>query len=635
MSLVMRRTYSKLRKNTLSAGVRIVSSSRNYSDDKVNYYELSNSTILLETGFNVQELPIVIRKLRDVSDFENVPKVEHPKSTSESHNYHLIQAEFKQCMDLRDVFSLVTKCTKITPSIALGAIERIYDLEKIPTSIGVDIKSDHINIAKGAILEKLLKVVLKTEDTYTILNILKTVSTIIDPYKHKFCDELLIRVIDNRVTLDQLCDFTRYLINNNNDPKYSETIDKLWVGFIEKEAEIDENNIEVLFQILPGLKSSKRMILVLLEQKLSDIWYKIKISSMQDILQIFLQEKYFSCRSYAVVASWFNMNIHALNEDVLLDVLTKLTYLNYTDNQVEKAVEKYMKYKNNKITSYVLIVAVLNYCMQFQIRNQHILNGCSDYFIRNLKYIPVSFVKSFIYPYGFLNFDPDTINFWNRIEKVLVMKFDKINPDDLSLIALSFIYIGKHPLELVNKMFTSEYLTRVNKPDIMKRFYLIDTALSLESQEYPGPLLPKDHWLKPVLLDKRVKSILDKISDEFTSVAGNSMNVSFAVLVPNFCSDQTYLIDVLLHTSDFGNNLFNWKIKLMKNEVTAIVIHLPDHFCSDNETLIGPQVLRIKHLQKLGMKVVCLKYTYLSQFYTTYDKPALKKYIKECIESAL
>ncbi|XP_068626760.1 FAST kinase domain-containing protein 3, mitochondrial [Battus philenor] len=640
MSLVLRRSYTKFRNNVpissnsncLSSTLLIVNN-RCFSDDKLNNYYYSKSTILIENGYKVQELPIVIRKVKTLS--EKMPKVEPKHNSNNSLNYHLIQAEFKQCKDLRDVFSLITKCTKITPNIALGAIERIYDLEKNPQHINFDLKLNHTSIAKGAILDKLLKVLMQTEDTCTILNILKTESSLIEPHKHKFCDELLDRVIDNKLTLEQLCEFTRYLINNNDDSKCSETIDKLWVGFIEKEHEINENNIEVLFKILPGLKSSKRTILVLLEQKLSDMWYKIKLTSMQEILGIFIEVKYFSLQSFAILGCWFSRNIHSLDEDAVLDIITKFIHLNYTDCQVEKAVEKYMKHKSTKIKSYVLIVAILNYCLQFQIRNENILNVCNQFTIKNINDIPASFLKCLIYPYGYLNFHPKPNEFWIIVESILIEKFDKISVSDLSSITLSFIFCGKHPFKLVNKIFTSENVAKICNQDVMKRLQLIDTALSLEASEYPGPLLPKDHWLRPLTQDSRVEAILEKLSDIFTCIVKDPMKITNAVLIPNFCSDQTYLIDVLMHPSDFGRNLHNWKAKSLKNNVTAILVHLPDHYCSDNKTLIGPQVLKIKHLRMLGMKVVSLKYFQLSQLYTLHDKPGLKKYIQGCIDNAL
>uniref|UniRef100_A0A2H1V0L9 SFRICE_004968 n=1 Tax=Spodoptera frugiperda TaxID=7108 RepID=A0A2H1V0L9_SPOFR len=644
MSLVLRRTYLKAKNNILSPGTGNISVTgqlqtfvaRTFSEDKSgNNPQFSSSTILIENGFNVQELPVAIKKLRNLADIDDKPNEEQAASAQDTLSYQLIQEEFKQCLDLRDVFSLLSKCTKITPNIALGAIERIYDIEKNPNSLSLDPKIMQINLAKGAILDKLLKVVMKTEDTRTILEILNTVSSFMEPFKYKFHDELLLRVIDNKLSIDQLCEFINFLIKNKNDIKYSETIDKLWVGFVAKEKEIDENNIVQVFGILHGLKVSKRIILTLLEQKLCDLWFKIKVPVMQDILTSFVMEKYLSVQSFGVVGSWLCANIHALDEDSLLDIISKLTRLKYTDDKIEKAVEKYMKFRGDKIESHVLIVGLLNFCMQFQIYNKQILNSCCDYFLSNWHLVPPSFLKSFIYPFGYLQYDPvNNTEFWKLVDEIMNENFDKMTSCDLSSIILSSIYLGKYPSALVRRMLSPEYLAKVKNADMWKRFYLIDTAMTLECEKYLGPLLPKDQWSKPITQDFRVKNILEKIMDVLVNVAGGQDKLSVAVSIPYLPSDETYLLDVMLHSAGLGSKTFNWKSKTVRNANIAILIHLPDHYCSNNEHLIGPQVMKKRHLKILGMKVVSLKYSLLSQFYTTYNKNGLTEYLLESINNA-
>ncbi|XP_013197084.1 uncharacterized protein LOC106140100 [Amyelois transitella] len=226
---------------------------RTFSGDRSNDTEFISSTILVENGFNVQELPVVVRKWKNV-ELEEPDLQVSTKSKNESISYQLIQAEFRQCVDLRDVFSLLSKCTKITPNIALGAMERIQYLENNPSGIDKESKNMHINLAKGAILDKLIKVVLKTEDTQTILNIIQSTSLFMEPYKSKFCDELLFRTLDNKLDVEQICTFLTFLIENKTVPQYSTTIDKLWVGFIQREGDINEENIGQIFSILSGLK---------------------------------------------------------------------------------------------------------------------------------------------------------------------------------------------------------------------------------------------------------------------------------------------------------------------------------------------------------------------------------------------
>ncbi|CAH1639898.1 unnamed protein product [Spodoptera littoralis] len=252
---------------------------------------------------------------------------------------------------------------------------------------------------------------------------------------------------------------------------------------------------------------------------------------MQDILSSFVMEKYLSVQSFGVVGSWLCANIHALDEDSLLDIISKLTRLKYTDDKIEKAVEKYMKLRGHKIESHVLIVGLLNFCMQFQIYNEQILNSCSEYFLSNWQVVPPSFLKSFIYPFGYLQYDPvNNTKFWMLVEKIMNENFDKMTSCDLSSIILSSIYLGKYPSTLVRRMLSPEYLAKVKNADMWKRFYLIDTAMTLECEKYLGPLLPKDQWSKPITQDFRVKNILEKIMEMLTNVAGGQDKLSVAVL---------------------------------------------------------------------------------------------------------
>ncbi|CAG9796400.1 unnamed protein product [Diatraea saccharalis] len=641
MALALRRTYLKVRDHLVLSKTKIPPRNyalsldfRAYSEEKNNNPDFSNSTILVENGFNVQELPVVIRKLKDLSDVDEVTA--NKTSSTTSSNYGLIQAEFRECVDLRDVFSLLSKCTKITPHIALGAMERIYDIEKGPNTL-IDVNGNHINMAKGAILDKLLKVVAKTEDTQTILYVLKSISSFMEPFKYKFCDELLFRTIDNKMTIEQICMFTNFLIENKSNPKYADTIDKLWVGFVSKECDINEYNIATIFSLLPGLKVSKRIVLTLLEQKLSDLWYKIKVPVMKQILNSFVDEKYLSFQSFAIIGRWLHTNIHVLDDDSLLDIVSKITRLKYTDDQIEKALEKYMKLKGDKIESHVLIVGILNHCMQFQIRNKHILKSCSEYFQNNIHNIPPSFMKSHIYPYGFLYFTPDNGKFWDSIEVALLNNFLKINVDDLSLIMLSYIYVGKYPLRLASKVFSPLYLVKVNNnnnPEAFRNLTLLDTALSLECpNDYAGPFIPKDQWPKPVGQDDRIKNIVTKVYTSLEDVAGGADKLSRDVMVPNF-SHKTYLIDVMFHPRGLDVKTLNWKTMSSRNVNVAMLVHLPDHYCSDNTQLIGPQVMKKKHLRLLGFKVVSVKYSIISKFYTSFNMKGLRQYLIDNIKSA-
>lgn len=609
---------------------------RNYANDKYSHPEFINSTILVEDGLNVRELPVIVRKIRYLTD---EPKSSEPVSEpTDSNNYHLIQAEFSQCTDLKDVFTLLSKCIKITPSIALGAMERIFDLEKKSNlPMLVDSRLMNVHAAKDAIIEKLLKVVMQTEDTQTILNALNAESLVLEPYKYKFCDELLIRVIDNKLTLQQLSDFILFLGTNKIDEKYAETIDKLWVGFLDKQDEINEKNIVALFRTITDFKASKTTVMLLLEKKLWSFWWKIGIEDMQEILNTFIKEPNLSKQSLGVVGRWLNTNIHALTEDSLLDIITKLSRLKYTDIQVEAAIERFVKLKGEKIYSQILIVGILNYCMTFRIRNVHILNGCSKYFVSEAKSISHSFLKSFIYPFGYLYYDPvNSEKFWQTVENSLIETCSKINTDDLLSVLISSLYIGRQPLKFVNIIFGSQFIANIKKSNdsdkLLQKLKIIDTSLALECKTYSGPFLPKTESSKSPFQDTRIKKIVQEIKKIVPSVMNNS-KLSTAVTIPHLYSDEMYLIDIMIHPDSVNISDVTWVSKSETNEIIGILIQLPEHYCWNSTKLVGSQMMRKRHLRLLGFKVVSLNYIILCKL--SHQKSNLEKYIKNCLDSQL
>lgn len=605
------------------------------SDHSEEHPEFINSTIMVEDGLNVRELPLVVRKVRDVTQ-EHIPTVPSA-SSSDSSKYNLIQAEFRQCSDLRDIFSLLSKCIKITPNIALGAIERICEVEKeFNMPMDVDTRLMNAHLAKGAILEKLLKVVMQTEDTQTLLNALNVDFAMLEPFKYNFCDELLLRVIDNKLTIGQLADFVMFLVNNKKDSKYEETIDKLWVGFAEKQDDINEKNFVQLLNIACNLKASKSTVMVLLEKKLWSFWWKLSLTDMQEIVNVFNQENNLSQQSFSIVGRWLNTNIHILDEDSLLDFITKLTRLQYTDLQIESAVERYLKARGDRIESQVLIVGILNYCMTFRIRNKNILNKCGKYFILNGKTISHSFLKSFIYPFGFLYHSPENMErFWQTVEHAVEDKFTKMTCDDLLTIFLSGLYLGQHPTKFIDMIFNHNFLYKISQSDnaekLHRKLKLIDTAMSLECETYTSSVFSKVDF-RPVAQDIRLKKLIKEIQATVESVANGDYKVSTSVSFPNLCDDRSYVIDFLLHPESLDTYNFNWITKSEKNQTIAILIHVPEHYCYGSNQLIGPQIMRKKHLRLLGMRVISLNYSLVCKLQS--NKIYLERYIKNCLENS-
>lgn len=603
------------------------------SDSSDKKPDFISSTMLVEDGPSVRELPVVVRRATTLMQEESTDGTAVP----ESGQYHLIQAEFSQCTDLREVFSLLSKCIKITPNIALGAIERIFEIEKttnFPLEVDTSVMNAHL--AKGAILEKLLKVIMTTRDTQTFLNALNVQTVILEPYKYTFCDELLLRVIDNKLNLDQLSDFITFLGENRKDKRYEETIDKLWVGFVEKQDDINEKNIVKLLTVACNFKTSKTTVMLILEKKLWCFWWKLTVRDMQEILKVFSVKNNLSTQTLGIVGRWLNTNIHNIDEDYLLDFITKLIRFQYTDAQIESAIERYVKLKTKKIESKVLIVGILNYCMAFKIRNKNILNNCSKYFVSESKSISHSFLKSFIIPFGYLYHNPkNSEDFWRAVDVALHDKFSKICYNDLLEIVLSALYIGQNELKTIDLIFKPEFTNKIVNSDNKKlehKLNLIASILSLENKLHDSQICFNKEIPALIKQDIRIKKVKDEIVESIRTVAKDQYTVSNSVSVPKLCEDELYIIDFLVHPESLAITSPDWITNYEKNKLIAILVHLPEHYCYNSNQLIGPQMLRKKHLRLLGVRVVSLSYALICKLQR--NKEYFNEYIKNCIDNA-
>ncbi|XP_077296511.1 FAST kinase domain-containing protein 3, mitochondrial-like isoform X2 [Arctopsyche grandis] len=547
----------------------------------------------------------------------------------------MIHKEFVRCSTLDDVYLLLSKCSTITPNIALGAMERIFKIQdESLNSRSVDTTGA---VPNPDLLQKLSNIIISTDDIYALLRAFNLCVSKNDVYLNIFCDEILKRVTDNKLSIFQVCDVVASFGSNKKDETLSENVEKLWIGLIGREKEFDEKSAIKCFSILNHLKASRKIVLRVLERRMFTLWWQIKSDSVIEILNSFIKNNIFNSKIMPVLGKWMNTNIHTLSEDNLFEITVKLNMLNYTDSQIERALERYVKFKGLNIKLDTLVVAIMNHCSLFKIRNPHILSGCAEYFIINGRQLSPMFIKPVLYPFGYLNFHPSNgLKFWEAVENVLEENFLKISIEDMLDIMLACVYLEKYPINFIPKIFNAHFLDKINSSEnagvLRSKLKLLDTALSLECKAHKGPLLPKDHGAKSYLYDGRVKRLLNHTRESFEIAAGGVDCFSTFVVLPYIYTTNLYIIDVMFHPPGLRSSMLNWNLKKDRNVNVALLIHVPEHFCSYGDTLLGPQVMRIKHLRILGLKVVNLKYEILSRL--RMHTKELNKYIVENIKKS-
>lgn len=337
-----------------------------------------------------------------------------------------------------------------------------------------------------------------------------------------------------------------------------------------------------------------------------------------------------SPRALRILAGWLSTNIHRTSEADLLAIVDGFRRMYQSEQGVEQALEKYVKAKGLKIANSALLASILEYCKKFKFRSPLILNGCSAYLMQRSKDLSPSQIASMFYPFGLLDFHPAGGDaFWTILESELQDRFVQLHPGDALDILLACVYLQKHPLNFVKKVFNPYFLDRlhsVQQPALLAalrmRLKLLDTALTLECPMYRGPLLPRDHSAKCIWQDGRVKRAANQLASALRGTISGF--VSTSVILGQLPLTELYVVDVLVHPKALDTPHLP---AVSPGTCSAFLIHVPEHYDSSGHYLTGPQVMRRRHLIKLGLGVVELDYGVIQRLAMCPDE--LRDYVNE------
>lgn len=615
--------------------------SRSFSNSRSEKNVLGQTTILVQQGCDIQELPVIMRKIGHddmVALCSNASSMNDLMSRRSGGDIPIINSktdpdvvikQLNECVSTKGVLSVIDDISEaeLTPDVAVVAFETIVHFGSLIELRNLEDSNE--------IYGKIIDCIATKSDAKTLLDIL-TSSVDLKRTVERICNELLMRNSDGMLGIVEICESVKKFVECHQQ----QAAEKFWSGLSDQEKHINESNIKFIYQILPKLKVSRRMIVGVVERKITSVFWHLSSEAVTDILQALVESKQSPYRTMQTMARWLNTNIHAVNESDLESIVQCFTILEYSDGQMEKALERYIKTKGIKIQNQSLISTLLAHCASFRIRNPHIMNGCSEYFISHANDIKSDNLKSIFCPFGSLDYQPiNSIKFWQTFEAHLDLNFDKISATDIVDIMLSCIYLEKYPVNFVQRIFNPFFLdvlhstTPLDKhPKLRSDLKLFDTCMSIECDSYNGPKLPRDHSAKPIWQDGRIKRIVQNLSDQWTTISGGHDKFTKFAVHQQLPLNPLYIIDLLIHPAGMGR-LWSFNTHTDRNLHIATIIHLPEHYDASKQHLIGPQSMRIRHLRRLGLKVVTLDYEMLAKLRVHGNE--LHKYLVERMREAL
>ncbi|KFB43452.1 hypothetical protein ZHAS_00011270 [Anopheles sinensis] len=566
-----------------------------------------NVLILVQQGCDIQELPVVVRKIGEnefasfISDtifgtrsrIKDMSQIINTTNNSQATNgWKDSEMEFmdtiENCHSFSGVLTILDEMEKTVtgadyyPKIAIKVVQKILEIAD---------ETELKTLEKSETFERIINSIVYYADSSIILQLLRALgsSTKMSKTIDILANELVYRCSESALSLKECCDAIDVLARS----QLPEMAEKFWCGLVDKE--------------------NRRAVLTVLEKRVPQIWWQMGSDASIKILQTLVDCKLSSYRIMQTQSRWLYTNIHALSEDELGAIVESFTNLAYSDALIERAVERYMKAKGVKVKSQDLIITILHHCEQFRLRNRHILNGCSEFFIANFSQVECASLKSFFCPFGYLDYVPvNADKFFDTLSMYIDLNFVKIHPADIIHIAFSLLCLERYPLNFVNRIFNPYFLDALHSrtqpewlDNIRGKLKVFDTGLTLECPAYDGPLLPRDHSAKAVFYDGRIKRIVNYITTELEELAGGPECMTKFAVLQHLPVNSIYLVDVIFHPAGMGN-VFSMNMTKERNISVALLVHLPEFYDSTGNYLIGPQVMRIRHLRRLGLKVVTL-----------------------------
>lgn len=602
--------------------------------------KFGHTFVLIQDGSDIRELPLIVRnvcgneicceiecpeesvinKNELVNKLKNLKnKIDRKKADEEIVD---VIRGFKKCSSVKSLVDLleIVMLDEVTPVVALCALKKIVELENFKFHIATNKltttldNKPSIDYTKTPMLEKLLDIIINSDDHSTVIGTLELIP--IDRvrvlpseiFKNKISEEILSRITESKLNIDDICRSIDAFSKLNK----IKTADQLWIGIMDKSSQIDEKNVVQVFRILYLLKKSRKTIMNMLERRLKFFWHRLGIDDLIEILYTMRSTK---CKSNIVLnttSRWINTNIHTLNENNLTSFVVELSSINHVDIGIVRALERYIKAKCSTLNSPTLMVEIMNYCSKFNIRSKQIFDGCAEYIINCGSNVTPSQFRDLFWPFGQLNYKPNTIEFWKKIEIIINKEFFNFKTHEAIDILLSCVYLEKHPLNFIHKIFTTSFLHHLyNKDDqnnyTRNKLKLIDQCMTLECEHYHGPMITKDKFSSGLWWDFRIKQILKDINNNLENVF-EGYKISYSIVLSQLPLMSIYIIDALAHPAKYEINNKYINFKTYPGLCTAILIHLPEHYCWESEHLTGIETTRIRHFRKIGLNVMFINY---------------------------
>lgn len=585
---------------------------------------VTKSTIILQDGVSIEELPVLIKKATAESLLGNDQAAstnfdDHPKATREGASPK-VSAIIQKCTSVKDVYVALRKADPkdLTPAIGVQALDKLLQVR----DVGLDVRQKRSKNAEpegvSLVIGELCNLITAAGSTEVILDGLKCV------VKHRYSEEdrkryvdtfvqvILGRICDGTIKLPDLLEVTLLLVGCGS--QYLGTVDHFWQTIVAQAVDMRKEDVLKLYSLLPYFKSSQSVVLRAVARNTTKNVLSLGPEDVAYIMGVLTRLRLVPQSLLTSLTKWLNLNLHVVPEKEFAGMLRSLQDLRYLDANSTKAVERYVRIKGSGSHEETMD-ALASYCRAFRWRSEPVFNSASDFFVANHKAMSLPTAVNVVRALGYLNIVPkNAMEFFGSLEWLLRERFNQIPSDKLVDMLVACFYLQRYPLNFVKKVFSPHFLDKMNgslEQSELRRTHqklkFLDSALSLECKQYHGPYLPRDYSSKSVKRDGRLLRLMCSMQDDMELILGGEGNFSFSVVQPRLPLSDMYIIDYVVQLNKQGKPIPADAVSGVDKRL-AVIISLPEHYSMDSLHAMGHHATRMRLLRALGYSVIELKY---------------------------
>ena len=420
---------------------------------------LGHSSLLLQDGLDVYDIPLVIRRLTSSEFPFSKLSCRTEDIVKASEGDELFRKRLATCDNISNVFKLLeVPDEQVTAYSAAYALQRLCQLK-----VGTD--SDLESFIQRAVLNELCDTIIndinKLENV-TLANLIKCFLKSLNfdqTFINTVYEEVERRIVDSVFTIEELCELIE-LIASSAQGSISLTRN-VFIHLGSRYEQLNASNIKTAFLALKYKGPDFSYLLPLWMKALRKCWWFLKNDDISAIMEVLAIENFHHLPTLSCLSKWMFTNVHTVNANQMKNILGSFNHFTYSDSHLKNALYRYLKV-NILFIDGILIGMIMDHCLKQRKISKEIFNTVAVHVARGLDNFCALDIFYILRPFGQLGYVPsNAFEMFQAVEDCLIRRFSEFEPHMLIELLASFAFIDRLPLNFVSRIYAPNFFLNI------------------------------------------------------------------------------------------------------------------------------------------------------------------------------